>query len=274
MTAMAYPEITTGIRQSVSKEHTSSEMASVPDTSTSVLKALQLLEAFCSTSREIGVSELSRRAGVHKSTAFRLLTTLEQGGFVDRIGTKYRLAWRIFELGNRVEHCAPRGLRDLALPYLSELYTASGRAVHLAVLRGSDVVYLEKIHSHRSTRLSTSIGGRMAASCSALGKAILAFSDKEVVDSLLAAPLPRLTQYSITEPVRFVKQLHQIQREGVAYDREEAALGLTCVSAPIIRQGRAIAAVSISSPTNGFNAAASVELVRNAAQGISAALHP
>lgn len=242
------------------------------DTSTSVLKALQLLDAFCRTSQEVGVSELSRRAGIHKSTAFRLLTTLEQGGFIDRVGTKYRLSWRMFELGNRVEHCAPQGLRDVALPYLSELFTASGRAVHLAVLHGSDIVYLEKIHSHKSTRLPSTIGGRMAATCSALGKAILAFSDKAVVQDVLARPLPRFTQYSITQAPRLIGQLHQVQREGVAHDREEAALGLTCVAAPITRQGRAVASISISSPTIGFNAATMGELVRDAAKGVSQTL--
>ncbi|MER2135021.1 MAG: IclR family transcriptional regulator [Arthrobacter sp.] len=270
MTTMARPETASRI---------SAPLPGAPeqgsfDTSTSVLKALRLLDAFGTASQQVGVSELARQAGIHKSTAFRLLTTLAQGGFIDRVGSKYRLSWRVFELGNRVEHCAPQGLRDLALPYLSELFTVSGRTVHLAVLNGPDVVYLEKIHSHKSTRLPTAIGGRMPATCSALGKAILAFSDKTVVDPVLAIPLPRFTQYSITQTSRLIAQLHKVQQEGVAYDREEVALGLTCVAAPVIRHGRAVAAISVSSPTNGFNAAATAEMVRHASKGISRALVP
>ena len=243
------------------------------DNSTSVLKALQLLDVFRNTSQSVGVSELARRAGIHKSTAFRLLATLERGGFLERVGTKYRLSWRIFELGNRVEQCAPSGLRDVALPFLAELYAASGRAVHLAVLDGAEVVYLEKIHGHKSNRIPSTIGGRMPATCSALGKAILAFSDKQTVDTVLAQPMPRFTQYSVVDPGRLIRQLHQIQIEGVAQDAEEIILGLTCVAAPILSNGRAVAAVSVSSPTTGFNAAATIEMTLRAARGITAALH-
>lgn len=243
-----------------------------PDSSTSVSKALQLLDAFRNATASLGVSDLARRAGVPKSTAFRLLANLEQGGFIERVGTKYQLSWSIFELGNRVEQCKPKGLRDVALPFLSELYVASGRAVHMAVLDGADVVYLEKIHGHKAVRLPSYIGGRIPASCSALGKAMLAFSDQETVMNAVRMPMPRRTQYSITHPGRLINQLHQVQQDGVAYDHEEVALGLTCVGAPILRRGRAVAAVSISAPTTGFAAETFRRMVRSTAAGITEAL--
>ncbi|MGK5113228.1 IclR family transcriptional regulator [Geodermatophilus sp. CPCC 205506] len=237
---------------------------------TSVSKALQLLDAFRLAGPSLGVSELARRAGVPKSTAFRLLAYLEQGGYVERTGTDYRLGWRLFELGNRVHHCRPRGLRDLALPYLSELYVSTGNVVHLGVLEGNDVVYLEKIHGHRAVRTPTTVGGRMPAACVGLGKAILAFGDAGTARRVVSAGLERRTPYSIAEPGRFLNELGRVRTNGIAFDREEAALGLTCVAAPILVDGRAVAAISVSGSTTRFNPSVNAAHVRRAAAQISA----
>src|SRR3712207_5088672 len=86
------------------------------DPATSVGKALALMEAFDSPAASIGVTELARRAGLPKSTAFRLLAVLEVGNFVERNGNRYCLGRRLFELGNMVSYCRPRNLRDIALP--------------------------------------------------------------------------------------------------------------------------------------------------------------
>ncbi len=238
--------------------------------STSVSKALQLLDSFRSAGPSLGVSELARRAGIPKSTAFRLLAYLEQGGYVERVGTNYRLGWRLFELGNRVDHCRPRGLRDVALPYLSELYVSTSHVVHLGVLEGMDVVYLEKIHGHRAIRTPTTVGGRMPAACVGLGKAMLALSHPDVVRSVVTAGLKRRTPYSISEPGRFLNELARVRTNGIAFDREEAALGLTCVAAPILVDGRPVAAISVSGATSRFNPSTNAALVRRAAAQISA----
>ena len=239
---------------------------------TSVGKALQILDAFRGSGSALGVSELSRCVGVPKSTTFRLLASLEQGGFVVRTGTKYKLSRRVFELGNRVDECLPSGLRDVALPFLSELFVASGRTVHMAVLDGADVVYLDKIHGHLAPPVPSTIGGRIPANCSALGKALLAHGTADTLRGYLGGPLARRTPYSITEPGRLVNQLRQIRATGEAFDREEVLLGLTCVAVPVMHRGRPVAAVSISSPTTGFAPEAYGRLLRKAASGISLAL--
>lgn len=238
-------------------------------TSTSVLKALQLLDAFRGVSDLVGVSEMARLSGIHKSTAFRLLATLEHGEFVERVGTKYRLTLRVFELGNRVGVCAPKGLREVALPHLADLYASTGRAVHMGVLSDGDVVYLEKIHGSKTALLPSAIGGRIPANCSALGKVLLAFSSKHTVDQALRDPLSRLTSYSIIEPARLIRQLHQAQEEGFASDLEEAALGLACVAVPIVVSGKLVAAISVSGSTNGFHARNLSQTLRKTAQQIS-----
>jgi DNA-binding IclR family transcriptional regulator len=237
----------------------------------SVTKALQLLDTFRTHGPTLGVSQISRLAGIPKSTAFRLLAYLEQSGFVERDGRGYCLGQRLFELGNSVPLCRPDGLRELAAPHLTDLFlAASGRAaVHLAVLEQTDVVYLEKIAGPQTMPVPTRVGGRMSAACSGLGKAILGFSDREVIGSVLDAGLERRTRYSAADPVRFLQQLRRVRADGVAYDREEVVLGLVCTAAPILREGRAVGAVSMSGRAIGFNPETAAPLVQRAAAAIS-----
>lgn len=249
------------------------------DLTTSVGKALKLLDAFGyrgtakSTGTDqtgVGVSELARRANLPKSTAFRLLAHLEQNGYVERIGTSYRLSWHLFELGNVAQQRTPLDLRRIAGPYLGELYRATGHVTQLAVLDGSDVVYVEKLRGQRAVTLPTAVGARMPATCVALGKAMLAFSERSVVTRVMAAGPSRRTPYSIVEPGALSRELTRVRTGGFALDREEAALGAACVAAPVLVDGLAIAALSVSVPTVRFNPATLVPLVRAAAGHIAA----
>lgn len=237
----------------------------------SVTKALQLLDTFRTHGPTLGVSQLSRLAGVPKSTAFRLLAYLEQSGFVERDGRGYCLGQRLFELGNSVALCRPEGLRETAAPHLTDLFVAAaGRsAVHLAVLERTDIVYLEKIAGPQTMRVPTRVGGRMNAACSGLGKAMLGFSDREVIGSVLEDGLERRTRYSAADPARFLQQLRRVRAEGVAYDREEVTLGLVCAAAPILLDGRPVGAVSMSGNAIGFNPAQAAPMVQRTAAAIS-----
>lgn len=236
---------------------------------TSVGKALALLDALGAGSPSLGVSELARRVELPKSTAFRLLACLEQAGYVDRLGTEYRLGQRLFELGNQIAHCRPSGLRDIALPYMSDLQERSQQTVHLAVLDGVDVLYLEKLFGHRATRAPSHVGRRVPAACCGLGKAMLAYSSPALVNEVLSAGLERRTPYTISMSRLFLAELAEIRRVGVAFDREEAVLGLTCVAAPILKDGSAVAAVSVTGPTSSFDPTNLASRIRQAAAAIS-----
>lgn len=236
---------------------------------TSVAKALQLLSAFRRASTDLTLTELARRAELPKSTAFRLLGELEQAGFVSRNGTKYRLGVSLFELGSRVSMCRPSGLRDTAVHFLHQLHAATGGlTVHLAMLEGSEILYLEKVHGPRSPRVQTMPGQRQPASTTALGKAMLAYGNDDLSE-VLDQGLPRFTRSSITHPDRFREELAATRRDGLARDREESATGLVCVAAPIVVHGRVEAAVSVSAPTSGFSWGRTEKLVRDAATGIA-----
>lgn len=238
---------------------------------TSVAKALQLLSAFRKARTDLSLTELARRADVPKSTAFRLLGELEQSGFVARNGTKYRLGISCFELGARYSMCRPQGLRDSAIHFLSHLHTSTGLTAHLAVLDGPEILYVEKVQGPRTPQVLTMPGQRNPASCTALGKALLAFGDADEVSAALEAGLPRATPHSITDRSRFVTELDRIRLAGVAYDRQEFRRELVCVSAPIVVHGVVEAAVSVSGPTAGVRWAQAETLVRRAATGISRA---
>jgi len=239
-------------------------------TVTSVNKALRLLSAFRDAGPVAGVSELARATGLPKSTAFRLLNQLEESGFLERTGTDYRLDGSVFELGNRVAMCRHGDLRSISGPFLSELFLHSRYVVHLGILDGTDVVYLDKIHGHGSVKVPTEVGSRMRASCSALGKAMLPFGHRDMIERILQSGLDRRTRHSIAAPGLFLSELQQVRTHGVAFDREEAALGLTCVAAPIIQGGTAVAAVSVSGPTGRFDPSALAARVKRAANEISA----
>ncbi|MBO0843242.1 MAG: IclR family transcriptional regulator [Nocardioides sp.] len=240
------------------------------DKVTSVTKALILLDAFRRVGPVAGVSDLARATGLPKSTAFRLLNQLAAAGFLNRQGTDYHLAQHVFELGNCVPACSPGDLRSIAAPFLSDLFASTRTVVHLAVLDGTDVLYLDKIQGSTRVNVPTVVGGRLPASCSALGKAMLPFGHKDVIERILAEGLKRRTRRSVAAPGLFLSELQQVRQHGVAFDREEAAPGLTCVAAPIIWKGHAIAAISTSGPTGRFDPAAVASRLKKAANEISA----
>lgn len=238
----------------------------------SVLKALQLLDAFRDGGPVLGVSEIGRRVGVPTSTAFRLLAYLVEGGFVSKEGTRYRLGDKLFELGNQVALCRPKGLREQASPYLGELYAATGMTVRLAVPEGSEIVLVDKIVGLRTVPAPTAIGGRAPSTCTGLGKAMLAFQPAATVAQVLQGPLPRPTRYSPIHPRLLQKQLIDIRSTGLAYDLEESVLGQVCVAAPILHRGVAVAAISVSARTHQTNLAQSTAALQRAASQLQKTL--
>lgn len=224
------------------------------DPRTAVDKAMALLNAFGDEAHlGVGVSELARRAGLSKSTAFRLLTTLEENHAVERAGNAYRLGQMIQELGHTNESEFQGRIRDALTPFLADLYEMTRQTVHLAVLHGSDVVYLNKLYGHLHVRSPSRIGGRAPAYCTAVGKILLAHSPGGL-DDVISAGLRRWTPHTITDPTALRTEIATVKRRQLAYDREEIMLGLNCIAAPVMnRKGQPVAALSISGPVNKFN---------------------
>ncbi|XVQ09538.1 IclR family transcriptional regulator [Spirillospora sp. CA-255316] len=223
----------------------------------SASKTLTVLEALIRAhGATIGVTEVAAEAGVPKSTAHRLLKTLEEHGFVGRSGPRYRAGSSLFELVEAVQWSEFGELRDAAPQPLSWLFARSEAiAVHLAVLRDTSVLYLDKITRPAGTRVPSRVGGRFPATCTALGKSMLAFSPQPVVQRILDRPMARPTPYSVVYRHRFVKQLLAARELGYAVDCEESCHGILCVAAPVINHGRVVAAVSLCTPAVGLGRA-------------------
>ncbi|WP_460073755.1 IclR family transcriptional regulator [Streptomyces sp. YKOK-I1] len=234
-------------------------------------KAVALLDCFAPGGGALRLTELARQAGLTKTTAFRLTGDLVRLRLLERDGDLYRLGGRLFELGSLVPRRS--SLRETALPYLQDLYEATHETVHLGVREGHEVVYVERIHGHGAVQLPSRIGGRLPLTCTGVGKALLAFSEAELVEEVLAAPLRRLTPHSISDPLRLRTVIEQAQASGLAYEEQEATVDVACIAAPVFDGGGvAVAAISLAVPLARFRPAQLAPAVRTAALGLSRAL--
>ena len=207
-------------------------------------RAVDLLNAFTEGPGSThSLAEIARRTGLPKPTLHRLLAALDVLGLVEKTPAGYQLGIRLFELGEHVPR--KQKLREAALPFLQDLFEASHDTVHLAVLDGTDVVYLERIRGHRPINVASRVGGRLPAYCTGVGKALLAFNPEAAMKAL-AMPLAARTPYTITNHQVLAEELTRIRQTGLSYDREENSIGIVCVAAPILIDDRAIGAVSIT----------------------------
>ncbi|MFJ2158806.1 IclR family transcriptional regulator [Streptomyces sp. NPDC087856] len=233
-------------------------------------KAALILDCFSPSGGPYRLSELSEHTGLPKPTVHRLAADLVRLGWLERSGPRYLLGAKLFELGSLVPH--RRDLRETALPFLQDLFEATRETIHLGVREGMEVVYLERIHGHEALRLPSRIGGSLPLTCTAVGKALLAFSGAELTDEVLSHPLPSLTPHSITDPARLRMTLEKIQVSGLAYEEQEAALEVSCIAAPVFAGDTAVAALSVAVPRSRFRPAQLAPAVRTAALGLSRVL--
>jgi DNA-binding IclR family transcriptional regulator len=235
-------------------------------------RGFRLLQAFGPEESQLALSELARRANLPKATAFRLANQLLGLGVLERKGEAYRLGMRLFEIGSIVPR--QRRLRDAALPFMEDLYEAAHETIHLGVLDGFEVLYIDKIAGRRSSGVDTHVGTRKPLYCTALGKVIMAYSKPRLMRTVLKTKLVRYTPYTIISGERLAQELALAAKTGVAYDREEYKLGISCVASPLTDQsGQAVGALSITGPTDRFPPDRFAAAVRTAALGVSRALN-
>ena len=244
-------------------------------TLSSVTNALRILKAFSAGEATLGVSDLARRLGIAKSTTHRLLTTLTAEGFVRHFpGGQYGLGLTLWELGSLMVH--ELDLREIAHPILEELRNQTGETVNLAILDGTDVVYIDRFEAPTALPLLRRLGHRMPAHATSSGKALLAYASPDVVENVLKNGLRPLAAGTITQMSDFIARLEQIRHRGWVVSVEESQPGIASAGAPIFDQnGQAAGAVSVAGPLARMPAP-SLETtalqVRNAADRISRGL--
>jgi DNA-binding IclR family transcriptional regulator len=230
------------------------------DVQSSVDKALQMIEYISGCGGEpFRVTEIARHVGVPKSTAHRLLKELEGRDFVGRLDARYVAGSALAVAQWTSAGAQHERIREMAYQSMVWLFERSdAMAVHLAVLDGVDVLYLDKLTKPAGTRLPSRVGGRVPANCTALGKALLAFEDRAKIELVMSKPLPRITPHSVSKTQQLAQQLAHIRRVGFASEREESCQGWVCVAAPIMGRGKPVASISLCIPS--ITAARSIDM--------------
>ena len=217
----------------------------------SVDRALSILEVLSDYSEGLGVTEISDKIGLHKSTVYRLLYTLIYKGYViqDEESYKYRITLKLFELGNK--KVKDMELLTVSRPYTEELMESINEVVHLVIREDNDIVYIDKVEADNTIRMASTIGKRSPLYCTAVGKAILAqLSEEEVEEVWNNSKIEKLTEFTITDLEDMKKELEAVRLNGYAIDDEENEIGVRCVGVPVFNMfGQVEGAISVSGPT-------------------------
>ena len=211
-----------------------------------VERALDLLELLAKRD-EVSLADAAAGLGSSRATAFRILSKLQSRGYVEHVRAQhtYRLGPQVRELASWVEQSA---LTRLALPFLSKLRTESGESANLAAVRRNRIVYEMVLDGEHSLRISANVGEEVPPHSTALGKAILAWTEPVRRPTLLGrASYGSFTTRTITTEKKLKKELDRVRTRGYAIDDEEMSIGAYCVAAPIIgSSGDPIGAISVS----------------------------
>lgn len=234
-------------------------------------KLVILLRELASHREPVGVSHLSRRTGLSKTTVHRLLAELESNGVVRRSERRYELAaqahWGDPDPGRDTV------LRKVVKPFLLELYEQVGHVVTLATASGDMARFVDVLYPHRFTEMLLRTAAAVPLHCTATGKAILAFDPAAAERYLRQERLPRLTVHSIGTARVLDAALVESRLRGVAVDQQEHVVGFWGVAAPLVdANGRAVGAMGLAGPVRGFQPGEHVPKLRDVAMRASIAL--
>lgn len=215
---------------------------------TAVDKALILLDLVgqLSVKGPVRMTDLVAASGFQRPTVHRLIGSLKSHGLVSQDDHGYHLGGQVLALAAQAYSTMDE--RRLAKPVMQEFSKLTGQTVHLAILEGLEVVYIDKIESRQSIVLSSGIGWRGDIHCTALGKAMLAYSPPSLVQAVMDAPMTAKTEHTLSKPESLAAALQEVRVRGYAIDDRENEPEVRCVAAPILDQsGIAVAGISISS---------------------------
>ena len=218
-------------------------------------RMMSLLDALAVRSEPVTLTILARSTGLHASTAHRILAAMTSAAIVERHDAGiYALGIRLLELGNIVK--SRISIRQVALPYMQQLHERIGEAVNLGVRLGDEIIYVERTSSGRSlVRVVYLVGGRAPLHLTSVGKLFLAADGLADVRAYARRTgLPGKTPHSLTRLDALEQELERIRRHEIAYDNEEAEIGLRCIAAPIHNdEGQLLAGLSVSAPSDRHN---------------------
>jgi DNA-binding IclR family transcriptional regulator len=238
-----------------------------------VERALQIMGCFDDEHPERGISDIAQAVGLHKATAHRIVTTLVNYGYLERVeeGQKYRLGLELPSLGYKV--LRRMDLRREAIPFMKQLVVEWDETCDLSIFDQGEVFYIEIVRGTRALTISAAVGQRLPAHATASGKLFLAYLPDDQVNKLLSKPMDAFTEKTVTTAEGLRKQLEEIRRRGYAIDYEEFEHGVCAIAAPIFnRGGNIIAAIGGPSPMSRMTpdrVAQIAEAFKEAGKGIS-----
>ncbi|MFE1798828.1 IclR family transcriptional regulator [Streptomyces sp. NPDC059517] len=235
-------------------------------------RLLAVLAAFDHDHPALSLTDISRRAGLSLTTAHRLVGALSDWGALERDADGiYHVGLRLWELAA----LSPRGLalRQIALPYLEDLYEATHENVQLAVRDGSEVVYIEWISGRSAVGVKIQVGARWPLHATGVGLALLAHCEPAFQEAYCGRPLAGFTPHTLTDPAALRRALAEVRYAGVAVSIRQITEDALSVAAPVRGPGGPVtAAVSVVVPEHDAQTPALIPAVRLAARGISRAL--
>lgn len=239
----------------------------------SFARGLEVIRSFSAQAPSQTLSEVAARTGLTRAGARRILLTLLTLGYVDFDGKHYRLTARILDLGYAYLTSMP--IWDLAQPVMERLSQQVGESCSAAVLEGSDIIYVLRVHTQQVVSLALSVGTRLPAYCTSMGRVLLAdLPEEEARRRLEATPMRARTRHTLTDVDAVLARVRQVRQQGWAMVVEELEEGLISLAAPVRdRQGRVIAALNVSGQMRRTNAVAARETLlpalRETAQEVS-----
>lgn len=214
-------------------------------------RGLRILEAFTEAETSLSLTEIAAAAGLGKSTAFRFAYTLEELGYLarDPETKRYRPAIKVLRLGFTALNSM--GLRQIAQPHLKALSARCGETTNMTTRDGAEVVYIARNRTGQIVGINLSVGSRLPAYCTSMGKAqLIDLAADELRDLLGEGPYPSRGPNTLTSPEALVAELEKVRQQGYAVNDEELAAGLRSVAAPIRDcDGLIVAAINISVPS-------------------------
>jgi DNA-binding IclR family transcriptional regulator len=221
--------------------------------STTALRALKVLEILGGSRAPLSVAEVAGGIGADRSTAYRMLTTLMEPGYVVRDGRtqRYQLSYRILALTKWLLTDDERS--ELIVACLKDISNRTDETVHYSVLDQDAAALLFRAKGRQLVTVDFQIGDRAPLHCTSIGKVLLAFQDTLLVEQMIERGLPKVARNTITDPQAFRAELRRVRSQGYAYDDLEFADDMRCVAVPVFEKGgRLKGGISLSGPSSRY----------------------
>jgi len=213
-------------------------------------RAIDVLNAFSLDEPALTIDQIMKRTRLARATAYRLLYTMERRGLIryDREKQQYRLGLRFLQYSDIVT--SSLNAVQEAEEILVDLHMKTKHTILMTLIEGSQMLYVFKREIPTGLKYSSSVGERRPLTYGAVGKAALAYQPPEVIDRLLAEPMPQYTPYTVTDPAAIRAELEEIRATGICTEKDQIHLGVTAIAAPVFQaDGSSIGAIGMICPS-------------------------